>query len=1087
MKTKIKLTIALASLAFAALLPAAPMDGTTLADFDFSDAQKTRTQTLIDNGTLELQRVLTAPDEGYRHMGWPVATRMPDGRTVVLIRNTKSHSGYDDWPDNARRVVYSDDNMATWLPTDALTSPPVLGVNAAVDIEANGNFDYNGMHAISWAYATGTTNPRLVVVTAKDDRITRTPPVTKFYRVYLSDDRGVTWREQPNAFTAVAYDDAVNCGPNLVQHPEFGLVIPFGQPTSTNKANLIARSADAGATWEIRKWTNSAASRSIEPALATWGPGHMVMIGRERDNTYGYDSASGKFYYTQHVYKHTPGTAFSTISFTTARTNIAGNGKTPIAKGKDAQEAHDTAEIIYNPVTCRIEMIQSSRWGVGAENPIPADPENPANPVNSLNIWSIDPVDLLAGGATWRYDGTIVERQGIILGAVGLPKDNKDGFHPGGSIVDTAAGKQHLFIYVGVYTQYANAYRISRPLDTYAFRAACGLPALPSPVINDTSGITADRTLTINGLNFDKDLKEVLIDDKVIPVASSTATTIKIAVPEGITAGGKITVRTDNGIAYAVISALGIDRVYMDTRTPDFITITGAGLSNATKVKFGSLEVTGFATKTDSTIIVRIPDGANLDTITVESASGVASKHLPEGMPIVPHDLSQLNSEQYVVIGKPLDLVAAAQGTPAPDFKWQRRLNDTGAWTDVVPSDNFAGPQSDHLTIVDTNCMNGWQYRYVAHNGTTEVAGNSLTLRLLSAAHPCPSGIVPATGVSKPDLYVSDAQANVILKITQADNKSVVLAGQENTTGATDGSGTAARFAGPRGLTIAASGALIVADTDNSALRSVTATGAVSTIASGASLQNARAVAAHDTNGEVYIADTQNHLIKKMTAAGEVSILAGTGISGTANGPGLSAQFNKPSGIAVDIAGNLYVADTGNHIIRYMEKSTGNVTTFAGIPGSGAFADGAKETAQFNAPEGVIVDVDGRVYVADTGNSLIREIHSGTVRTIAGQLPGIAGFKDGTGAGAWFDSPVALALAEDGNIYVADSGNFAIRRISANDTVTTLPLMPVPDAVSQKPDDGQDGSDGGGGGAPAWYYLAALAALLSTRFLSRKQ
>src|SRR5690606_19493067 len=141
----------------------------------------------------------------------------------------------------------------------------------------------------------------------------------------------------------------------------------------------------------------------VEPALVTWGPGHMAMIGRERTDAYGYDADTGKYYYTQHVYQHTPGAAFSAVTFTTARTNIAGNGKTPVAKGKAGYQAHDTAEVLSNPITGRIEMIQSSRWGNGAEDPLAADPEEVDTVNNSLNLWSIDRVELLAGATTWRF------------------------------------------------------------------------------------------------------------------------------------------------------------------------------------------------------------------------------------------------------------------------------------------------------------------------------------------------------------------------------------------------------------------------------------------------------------------------------------------------------------------------------------------------------------------------------------------------------------------------------------------------------------------------------------------------------------
>ncbi|HEY0943949.1 MAG TPA: hypothetical protein VGD81_01735, partial [Opitutaceae bacterium] len=136
------------------------------------------------------------------------------------------------------------------------------------------------------------------------------------------------------------------------------------------------------------------------------------------------------------------------------------------------------------------------------------------------------------------------------------------------------------------------------------------------------------------------------------------------------------------------------------------------------------------------------------------------------------------------------------------------------------------------------------------------------------------------------------------------------------------------------------------------------------------------------------------------------------------------------------------------------------------------------------------------VFVADTGNSLIREISGGTVRTLAGQRPGIAGFKDGTGTAAWFDRPTAIVVAEGGDLYVADTGNAVIRRITSADEVTTLPVEALtgnPDP-SSNPGSGGGSSgggpaknEGGGGGAPGWWFVAAFAALLATRaFASRR-
>jgi sugar lactone lactonase YvrE len=328
-------------------------------------------------------------------------------------------------------------------------------------------------------------------------------------------------------------------------------------------------------------------------------------------------------------------------------------------------------------------------------------------------------------------------------------------------------------------------------------------------------------------------------------------------------------------------------------------------------------------------------------------------------------------------------------------------------------------------------------------------------------------------------LYVADGQTHAILEITQAGQKLTAFAGQPGAPGGfADGDAPASLFLSPRGLAIDATGALIVADTGNSRLRSI-AGGTVTTIG-GALFDRPHAVAAHDTNGDIYIADTGNHVVKKLTPTGSLTIIAGNGTPGFANGGGTGAQFRSPSGIAVDIAGNLYIADTGNHAIRHITMSTGSVSTLAGQPGAPGSADGASGVAKFRSPQGVAVDANGDVFVADTGNSLIREIRSGSVSTIAGGAPG---FVDATGAAAKFNAPVALVLAGDSNLYVADTGNRAIRRVTPANAVTTLhlPGTPLPGTIDDNTTTGGSSSSSGdgGGGASSWCFIASLTMLLA--------
>jgi sugar lactone lactonase YvrE len=219
-------------------------------------------------------------------------------------------------------------------------------------------------------------------------------------------------------------------------------------------------------------------------------------------------------------------------------------------------------------------------------------------------------------------------------------------------------------------------------------------------------------------------------------------------------------------------------------------------------------------------------------------------------------------------------------------------------------------------------------------------------------------------------------------------------------------------------------------------------------------------------DGSVYVSDAgESNRIRKVTPRGEVQTLAG-GREGFADGAGAAAAFSTPSGLALDAAGNLYVADTGNNRVRRVTPE-GVVTTLAG-GGAAGFRDGAAAEAQFDAPVGVAVGREGEVYVADTYNDRVRVItRDGSVRTLAGT--GTPGHADGGALdAALFDTPCGLAVAEDGAVYVADAGNNRLRRITKDGQVSTLNLY-----VPQDPAPAADAtatptpSDSGAGGAPA--------------------
>ena len=275
-------------------------------------------------------------------------------------------------------------------------------------------------------------------------------------------------------------------------------------------------------------------------------------------------------------------------------------------------------------------------------------------------------------------------------------------------------------------------------------------------------------------------------------------------------------------------------------------------------------------------------------------------------------------------------------------------------------------------------------------------------------------------------------------------------AGVPGNPGSTDGYALGVEFTFPRGLAFDALGQLYVADAGNHAIRRLSVSGASTTVAgssgtfgtvdgTGTSARfNTPGAVAIDAAGNIYVADTDNHAIRLITSAGVVSTLAGlSGSLGSADGTGRLARFNRPSGLVVLPSGELLVADSGNHVLRLV-TSSGVVTTFAGSAGNAGAADGSRLLSTFRSPHGLAVAGDGTIYVADTENHTVRRISSaGTVSTLAG-LAGTAGVLDGLASAARFRTPRGIAVATDGNIYVVDQGNYLLRRVTSAGQVATL-------------------------------------------------
>ena len=309
---------------------------------------------------------------------------------------------------------------------------------------------------------------------------------------------------------------------------------------------------------------------------------------------------------------------------------------------------------------------------------------------------------------------------------------------------------------------------------------------------------------------------------------------------------------------------------------------------------------------------------------------------------------------------------------------------------------------------------------------------------------------------SQGNLYFAETNNHVIREVTPAGGLTTVAGTGVQGFSGDGGLATSAELDSPAGLALDSAGNFYIADTHNQRIRKITlAAGLIATVAgtgvagfagdggpAAAALLDHPTALALDSAGNLYIADTGNQRIRKLTAAtGAITTVAGDGVEGFSgdNGPATAASIDSPAGIALDSAGNLYLADTHNQRIRRVAALTGAITTVAGAgaatnaPQPFAGDNGPATSATLALPRGLAFDTAGDLYIADSANHRIRVVSASTAKiaTVAGQ--GTETFAgDGAPAiDASLDSPRAVALSPADLLTLADTGNARVRQLDA--------------------------------------------------------
>jgi sugar lactone lactonase YvrE len=355
-------------------------------------------------------------------------------------------------------------------------------------------------------------------------------------------------------------------------------------------------------------------------------------------------------------------------------------------------------------------------------------------------------------------------------------------------------------------------------------------------------------------------------------------------------------------------------------------------------------------------------------------------------------------------------------------------------------------------------------------SGSVSLSGQSTILFVPSTNWPSYALVMVTVNTSVKDLASNSLASakNYSFRTVDVGSVSIIAGSEGGISGNTSGTGTTARFQNPSYLVSDNTGNLYVTDTNNCSVKKISTSQVVTFFAGSNSglcgyvnntnglssrFNYPQGIGINSANSQLFLTDKFTHTIRRVltTTTFAVTTNNGNNASANTNGSGTSSRFSYPEGITLDAAGILYVSDTGNCSIR---KITGTAAvTLAGTAPSSVgvcgYVNATGTTARFQAPKGVAVDASGNVFVADSGNCAIRKITSaGVVTTLAGPLTaGNCGYLDGTGIEARFNNPQGIAIDPLGNLYVTDTGNCSIRKITSAGVVTTFSGSAPPNVI----------------------------------------